>query len=195
MNEQKNHCWHHLNIDITDALANDWKFPKATSRRHMLGYMPGLVLNKEWINMMLDQYELDIYYVWLFYSGSHFSADAHVDIDSRTLERNIFAMNWVINCNDSKMLWYDKSDEIKELKITKESQSGYEAWDYRTLEQIDSGVISDKLTLVRVDTPHRTVSTIHKRWCISVRAKNSNLKTWDSVVEHFKSKNSLIARL
>lgn len=196
MNIKENHCWYHLDIEVDRALRHDWKFPKVTRRRHMWGYPARDVLSHEWINMMMSKYRLDINYVLLFYSGSYFSTkEAHVDIDSRTHERCVFAMNWVIDCEDSEMLWYKTSDETKELKITEETKTGYESWDSRTLEQIDSVAITNKLTLVRVDVPHRTVSTRSKRWCISVRVKNAELTTWRSAVDLFQSNNLLIDRI
>jgi hypothetical protein len=195
MNIEENHCWYHLDIEVNNALKSDWKFPKVTRRRHMWGYTARDMLSQDWLSMMKKKYNLDINYVLLFYSGAYFStSEAHVDIDSRTLQPCIFAMNWVIDCGDSKMLWYEGSDDDKELKITEETQTGYEAWDYRTLNEIDVCTISNKLTLVRVDLPHRTVAAGSKRWCISVRARNLELGNWAVVKSHFRSKNLLIDR-
>lgn len=189
------YCWYSLNVDISSALKSDWKFPVPDAPRRSWGYLPTDILSQTWIDTMKHQYNIDVNYVLVFYCDPYFSPKtAHIDIKVSVTDPCIFAMNWVVAGGDtSKMYWYHTPSGNRELRYT-EIKTAYLAWDHVTLNECDSYTITNNLTLVRTDVPHRIESTTDKRWCFSVRVGNTDLVDWDKVVDHMKSQNILISR-
>jgi hypothetical protein len=53
------------------------------------------------------------------------------------------------------------------------------------LKEIKRHNIGKSLTLIRSDVLHTIQTTTEERWCISLRFRDSSIRTWDDVLNKF----------
>jgi hypothetical protein len=187
-----NYCWYSLNIDVSNALRKDWVWEIPSLEKSSVQIVNTHIFNADWLNYMTS-IEFPITYVMLFYrSPKSYSRSAHVDIRTKNqLSYVSYAMNWVIEGQDSEMAWYNLPEQPSDIKYTMANTS-YIDWPVSELEEIDTANIQNSFTLVRTDLPHNVTVNEKPRWGIS--ARSSPLYTWDNAVNHLRSKNLLIER-
>ena len=192
-----NYCWYSLNIDFSNALRKDWVWEipdlKKTSVQ-CVNTQLFKMFNSEWLNYM-KSIGVPIDYVMLFYRiPKVYSRMAHVDVSgNKNLITYVpYAINWVIEGQDSEMKWYNLPEEHQNVKYTM-ANTPYLDWPVYKLNEIDTINSQNSFTLVRTDIPHSVHTNEKSRWSISVRS-SSSLFTWEDSVDHFRSKNLLIER-
>ena len=188
-----NNCWYSLNIDFSNALRKDWVWEIPDLKKSSIQSTNSRMLfNPEWLNYM-NSIEVPIHFVMLFYrSPKSYTEIAHVDVKTKKPLLYVpYAINWIIEGQDSEMKWYNFSEEQQNVKYTM-ANTPYLAWPISTLTEIDSANIQNSFTLVRTDIPHSVQVNEKSRWSISVRSLS--LLTWQDSVDHFRSKNLLIER-
>jgi hypothetical protein len=193
-----NNCWYSLNIDFSNALRKDWVWKIPSLEKSSIQIVNTHLFNTDWLNYMAS-IEFPIEYAMLFYripnlySSTAHLATAHVDVNgnNKSLKYVPYAINWVIEGQDSEMIWYNLPEKYQDIKYTM-ANTPYVDWLVTELDEIDKANIQNYFTLVRTDVPHRVQVNEKPRWAISVRS--SALVTWNEVVNHFRSKNLLIER-
>jgi hypothetical protein len=189
-----NNCWYSLNIDFSNALRKDWVWQIPDLNRFFVQCVNPLILfNPEWLNYM-KSIEVPINYVMLLYkSSNNNSSIAHVDLKSeKPLSYVHYAMNWIIEGQDSEMTWYNLPEESSNVNYNAAPNIPIQDWPISTLTEIDRANIINSFTLVRTDVPHNVVNK-NSRLALSVRSAQSQLN-WQDSVDHFRSKNLLIER-
>jgi hypothetical protein len=191
-------CWYRLNIDVTNAFRDDWKFPvpEVTDNDDSVWQFWAIkVFKQEWLD---KQAALGLNFVsmMLFYRGPYMSSkSAHVDIAETdpVVKLSTYGLNWIIGGEGSEMQWYDFPDTPLNILYTP-ANTPYTFWPINTLNKIDSCNINSQPTLVRVGTPHSITLGSEPRWCISVRPRlNANME-WDEVVSHMRELGLLVDR-
>ena len=188
-----NNCWYSLNIDFSNALKKYWVLEIPDLKRSPIQSTHARTLFRdEWLYYM-KSIGVPIRFVMLFYrSPKSYSEMAHVDVrTNKSLSYAPYAMNWIIEGQDSEMKWYNFPEEQQNIKYTM-ANTPYLSWPVSTLTEIDSANIQNSFTLVRTDIPHCVQVNEKSRWSIS--ARSSSLFTWEDSVDHFRSKNLLIER-
>lgn len=113
----------------------------------------------------------------------------------------IFGLNWEIENSSNEFSWWDMTG-LTEIYPFEEQPQGFSK--YKILngihfidrakfgvpaeaKQLESTMI-DGATLVRTDVPHMTLykSNTYKRLGISIRFDESDLSSWDDVLERFR---------
>ena len=190
-----NNCWYSLNIDFSNALRKDWVWKIPDLKKTSVQCVNTQMFNSDWLNYM-KSIGVPIDQVMLFYRIPKFySRIAHVDVktnnDNTSLSYVPYAINWVIEGQDSEMKWYNLPEEHQNVKYTM-ANTPYLDWPIYKLNEIDTINSQNSFTLVRTDIPHRVQMNEKPRWSISTRS--SSFDTWDHAVNHFRSKNLLIER-
>lgn len=188
-----NYCWYSLNIDFSNALRKDWVWKISDLKKSSVQCVNSSMFNSEWLNYM-KSIGVPIDYVMLFYRiPKVYSRIAHVDVNGNKnpITYVPYAINWVIEGQDSEMKWYNLPEEHQNVKYTM-ANTPYLDWPIYKLNEIDSANIQNSFTLVRTDIPHCVLTNEKPRWSISTRSLS--LDTWDNAVNHFRSKNLLIER-
>ena len=161
------------------------------------------IFNTEWLNYM-DSINLPVSRTMLFYripiANDLPSLGAHIDINRDSLTECVpWAINWVIEGDNSKMTWYKLPNDDKagyQIKRTM-SNTPFVEWSVNDLIKIDQHEIKNCLTLVKTDVPHSITMGTGPRWCISVRStlNDSTMSyTWEELIDHLRSLNLLIER-
>jgi len=194
-----NNCWYELKIDTSNALKKDWIWDVSELNNSMnIQVVDSSIFNTEWLDYM-ESIEIPIYRAVLFYRYPSDSVKtyAHIDINKTITGTVPWAINWVIEGDDSKMVWYNfpkdhydlsKSDCIERTM----ANTPYVSWKINDLTEIEQREIKNVSTLVRTDIPHSITMGKVPRWCISI--KRSLPYTWEELIIHLKSKNLLIER-
>ena len=125
--------------------------------------------------------------VIFFYRKANYQhPGAHIDLNNTSLANDsIYAVNWLIMDDTSKMTWYNLPSNWQEnIKMT-EAGSGYAEWNINELsqhgEQCDLRNIA---TLVRVDIPHTVFMGSKERLSISIRF-DKKFTSWNNCAEFF----------
>jgi hypothetical protein len=188
-----NNCWYSLNIDFSNALRKDWvwKIPDLKKSNIQSECEISRVFNTEWLNYM-NSIGVPINHVVFFYRPSNGDQNAHIDINGSNNKLINYALNWIIEGQDSEMTWYNLPEKDPEIKYSM-ANAPYSDWPVSELgEKIDTANIQNYFTLVRTDIPHKIATNEKSRWAISARSPTFN--TWSDAVNYFRSKNLLIER-
>jgi hypothetical protein len=119
-------------------------------------------------------------YASVFKIPKNFEGPIHTDMHQS--EKTDCAFNFVLS-GHGEMQW------VKNLKAT-EYTFNFNGADYNRYKDIESFDISDVWTgnvgLVRINVPHRVVTTDTDRYCLSIRLeKDSSLNTFDELSKLF----------
>ena len=188
-------CWYKLNIDCSNALRSDWKFPDTEGKEFGLwSETAPNMFNPEWLKEMQEKgiYVADSL---IFYrSAGHNTYNAHIEIH-KIHPKNIstFGLNMVFDGDDSVMTWY-KMPDIKGPPSYGAAGTVYYNWPINSLQEIDRHILGSGVTLVRVGIPHTVIMGDKPRWCISARAALIEQLYWKDVVKYMRDKNVLIER-
>jgi hypothetical protein len=151
-----NNCWYKLNIDISHALRKDWTWEIPDLSKLNIMIKGRQIFNQDWLEYM-NSIDIPINYVMLFYRNSRLPmTNAHVDVirwDGISLNSIFcvpYALNWVLDGEDSKMIWYNLPQINPIIKHTV-ANTPYLDWPVETLTEIDQCEIKNSLTLVRTD--------------------------------------------
>jgi hypothetical protein len=188
-------CWYHLNIDVSNALKKDWKFPDPQYNAYGIWELPSHDLfNQTWLRYTADL-GLDFGSAMLFYRGPHMSTKgAHIDIATvEPLRIATYGLNWIIRGGGGEMIWYDTPSENTKILYTL-SNTAYTNWPIDELNEIDRCTIAKEPTLVKVSNPHSITMGPNERWCISVRPFLLKTMEWDDVVNCMKKLGILVDR-
>jgi hypothetical protein len=190
-------CWYRLNINVDNALSNDWVFPPTDDTWNGIGLWPfekDKIFSNDWLHTM-DNLELPITGSILFYREPNLVDDiAHVDLVGENAKTVHLGFNWVFGGKGSEMIWYDRPSNWSDrnLELTPDGNK-FMAWKISDLVEIDRCSIQNELTLVRVDYPHSIIVGDEERWAISARTSMQEM-TWDEAVAHLKEKQVLVDR-
>lgn len=108
----------------------------------------------------------------------------HIDgyYKDNKLLSNIYAINWIVNPENSVMRWY-KSDSPSETKVTSGGTTLTKFSPETAVMTHEKNIIGP--TLVRADIPHNVVNFgTQTRWCYSLRF-TPYVKSWKEAVEMF----------
>jgi hypothetical protein len=189
-----NHCWYSLNIDITNALNPEWKWPAYNPNKHFTWiYSAKEMFNPAWLEKT-KALGLDITTGLLFYKNNSIeSTIAHVDnYKADPTKYAEFGLNWVIGGKGSKMIWYELPKEEPTIKWTT-ANTPYIEWPTSELTAIEECEIGNELTLVKTGIPHNIYNVTESRWCITARLAFPH-PSWEYITAELRSKNLLIER-
>jgi hypothetical protein len=182
---EKQYCWYKLNIDTTSALRNDWK----SSISSVSKYSAEDIFNAEWLNNSVIK-KLRIGVAFAFNRPPwQIAADAHIDFSADAIKQTTFSINWVIDCKDSEMIWFDKPSSGGEIG---KSPYSCHIWPINTLTEIDRCNIQLNAVVTRVDVPHAISVKSEPR--ISIAARSSLKLPWNLAIAYLRSNNLLIER-
>jgi hypothetical protein len=181
-----NYCWYNLRLGTQNSIKPEFTVKFSEKKIHYFDN-PKDIFSPDWIDYMKN-IEIEIASALVFYKPPNFVQNfAHIDG-----ENEIFAINWTIIGKNSEMVWYDTSDSENKLEYT-ESDTYYFKWPVEKLTEIDRCEISTVTsTIVRVNFPHNI--TVRNEPRISISARTSSFKSWDSIINHLRSKDLLIER-
>ena len=157
-------------IDLTKDISNhSWKFIPTYS-----------VLSKEGKQWFVDKKIPLKKYASVFKIPKNFEGPIHADMDQST--KTNCALNFVLS-GHGEMQW------VTNLKATKYTFN-YTSGDYHRYKDIESFDILDVWTgnngLVRINVPHRVITTDTDRYCLSLRLENDSLlNTFDELSNIF----------
>jgi hypothetical protein len=188
-------CWYKLNIDCSNALRSDWKFPDTEGKEFgVWSETAKNMFDPEWLQELYDNgiYVAD---ALIFYRApGHNTNNAHIDIHKDHPKKiSTFGLNMVFDGDDSVMTWY-KMPEIKGPPARGAAGTVYYNWPISQLEEIDRHTLGPELTLVRVGVPHTVIMGDKPRWCISARAALIEQLYWKDVVKYMYFKDLLVER-
>jgi hypothetical protein len=95
-----------------------------------------------------------------------------------------WAINWVLNCEKSQMIWYNPLKSGTESKT--KAGTAYETWERSDCDELYNYTItSSNPVLVKNNIPHNVVNlSTTTRWCVSLRFKNP--MSWEDAVKFFE---------
>ena len=192
-----NQPWQTLNIDVSNAVRNDFDFDKLFNESEFKNGQAGIwrferkhftkLLSQEWIDQM-HALGLMVQAALVFYRKPYyFHHEAHVDV-SWTGDLCSSAINWTMDpLDDSEMIWYDVSIDTAKTEIT-QANTKYFYWPNSEVEGkiFASKRIGVTPTLVNVSVAHNIIVRERPRWAISVRLGQSEPKTWKEAVDFFR---------
>jgi hypothetical protein len=190
-----NKPWHVLNIDVSNAVREDFNFEEELAKTHAHKSGQWLwsfhkselatIFNSEWLEYM-KSLNLEVFSMLMFYRAPYLTdSDSHIDLPTN------FAINWVHNdSDDSEMQWYDTPLNLDYARESRTAQTGgyvYIPLKTSELDQIDSRCLGKVTTLVRTDIPHSIHVGAAPRWAFSVRVNVGNRVggslSWEEAVE------------
>ena len=193
-----NKPWYRLNIDISNAIREDFDFAKLLAESEYADKPLGIwsytqdeileLLNPEWVSYMATL-GIDLTGIMLFYRKPYFiSHEAHVDV-RKSHGTAIYGINWVFDPeDDSEMIWFDTPADSGRDKTT-EVGSLYKAWTITDIADLEISrcCIKNIPTLVSVSIPHNVIVNSKPRWVISLRCPyEDDVLTWEDAIEKFK---------
>jgi hypothetical protein len=181
-------CWYRLNIDISKAISNDWKFPipNGIDDRQIWPIAREEIFSEEWLETM-EKIGIPIAIGILFYRRPCLIDDfAHIDLAGDPAEIVNCGFNWVISGEAGEMIWYDKPQQSGAFVPVNSDGERYLSWPISQLQEIDRCVMEkNQLILIRVDHPHAMINRSSYRWTISARSP-VHLTTWDKMVNDYQ---------
>lgn len=144
------------------------------------------ILSDEFKQIFKDLEPISVLFFYRKPNYQHFGA--HIDLNDTTNKNDsIYAINWILEDDESEMVWYNlPSDWQNNLKYT-EVGSAYAEWDTSNLEEHGYRCnIKNNITLVRVDIPHNVCMGSKERLSVSVRF-NKKFASWKDCVLYFKN--------
>jgi hypothetical protein len=188
------HCWYNLDLDVTEAIRQDFLFdhPPWTIKSFR---NPLEIFRAEWCDS-LRHLGFGIFNTMIFYkSANSRSPVAHIDgyntAANGAIGNGAFAINWVIGGRNSDMVWYQQPVGKTQVTYTK-AGTAYLSWPVEKLTEIDRCQIQSP-TLVRIDVPHTIEVQDEDRIGISIRVKYVSPETLN-LLEYFRSKKMLVER-
>jgi len=197
--------WRQLNIDVSNALRKDIEFDDIRARSDFANRPSGIwnfaddkitdLLCEDWVEDF-SSLGFDLKNVLVFHRQPGFQAEnVHVDMQGSIDPRPaVYALNWLTDPTpDSKMVWYELPSSSGNLYTDHEYglPTVYAAsWPLSLMHgnELDSAVIADKLTLVRVGLPHTVIMGERPRWCISLRLQRKyDIKSWTDALHLFRN--------
>jgi hypothetical protein len=190
-NMMNNKCWYNLNIDISNAIRNDWGLRNPEKISHVIKHPePNEIFNLVWLKYM-ESLQLPIEAVTVFFKKELYDdgISSHVDIDHNH-ETTLFGYNWVYGGKGSKMVWYDLPDDFSiQANIKSTTEGGkYCVVNNDNLHQIDECIIGENPVLVRVNLPHSIKMGSDPRLCISARGSMPQ-NNWEDLTKYLINKN------
>lgn len=191
-----NKPWHVLNIDVSNAVREDFNFEEELAKTHAHKSGQWLwsfhkselatIFNSEWLEYM-KSLNLEVFTTLMFYRQPFFVGEPHIDLPTN------FAINWVIgSADESEMIWYKMPSMVDYAKESRTAPAGgyvYLPLSPDILIETDRRIIADIPTLVRTDIPHSILMQSRPRWAVSVRVNAGNKVggswSWDDAVEFF----------
>lgn len=188
--------WHRLNIDISNAVREDFDFQNLYSKSEYNGKLAGVwsfmhttvdqLLSQQWIDYMYS-IGLPVRSAIVFFRKPYYiHPGAHVDMFWNG-QVAIGAINWVLDpLDDSEMIWYDVPLDTGQSLQTP-AQTKYIQWDLDSVENhvLDRRCIAKQPTLVNVGIPHNIIVKSRSRWAVSVRLECDTVHSWQEMVDHF----------
>jgi hypothetical protein len=188
--------WHVLDIDISNAVREDFDFQNLYSESEFYGKPVGIwnfmnhtvdqLLSQKWIDYM-HSIGLPVKSAIVFFREPYYiHPGAHVDVfwDGRIVTG---ALNWVVDpMDDSEMIWYDMPLDSGQFLLTP-AETKYLNWDLPSVENhvLDRRCIAKHPTLVNVGIPHNIIVKSRSRWAISVRLESGVVDSWQEMVDFF----------
>lgn len=124
---------------------------------------------------------LDLKTIYFMYGPANKKLVIHVDgyIDNNgSYHGMLCGLNWIFGSTNHSMNWYT-SNSLGETSINKEGLKRTKWSDENCF--LAQQVTINKPTLVRTDVPHNVInSSSEKRFCVSLRFKDQNLKYEDA---------------
>lgn len=188
-------CWHHLNLDTTNAIRKDWKFPDPQYNVYGVWFLWAWdVFEPKWLQAA-TKLGLEFSSLMLFYRGPYMSTrGAHIDIvETDPLEIGTYAVNWIIGGRGSEMVWYNLPSGELPISYTS-AKTAYTYWPTETLTEIDRCAIATQPTLVKIGMPHSIEMGPEERWCISARPRLKTKMEWGELLDHLRKLNLLVER-
>lgn len=189
MNNQ--HCWYKLNLDTSQALREDW-IPAATVNDIRIEKYPAeKILNQAWLDYTVAK-KIYISNVMIFNRPAWQCDDmAHIDLLENKLDTATYSINWVLDCDDSEMIWFNRPASSAKIEYTP-ANTPYSSWPIKELVEIDRCNIRSGAVLTRVDVPHAVSVTSQSR--LSIAARSSFRMPWNLAVAFLRANNMLIER-
>ena len=188
---EKQYCWYKLNLDTSMALRSDWSAVKCSNDVMTDSFSAEQIFNQEWLDYTIAK-KLYISNALVFKRPAwKHDETAHVDLLSDALSLSTYSINWVINCDDSEMIWYNKPSSNSIIEYTP-ANTPFLAWPIETLVEIDRCNIRSEAILTRVDVPHAVSVKSQPR--ISIAARSGLKLSWNLAVEYLRLNNLLIER-
>ena len=173
-----------LNIDVSNAIRNDWHFPKLdhwVNSRHD----PNEIFNQTWLSMMTSL-GLPPAPCLIFYTPPGVqSSFSHTDRDPSNQHACVAGFNFVVGEDPLDMVWFNPTILQHRRKIITDTGSPYETFPVDFNYEIDRCRIGNTLTLVRTDIPHWVGASIPStvgRWSVSYRTT----RMWPAWEDYFK---------
>jgi len=188
--------WHVLNLDISNAVREDFDFENLYSKSEYNGKSAGIwnfmhntvdqLLSQQWIDYMYS-ISLPVKSAIVFFREPYYiHQEAHVDMFWNG-QVAIGAINWVLDpLDDSEMIWYDVPLDTGQSLRTP-TVVNYLRWDLDSVENhvLDRRCIAKLPTLVNVGIPHNVIVRSRSRWAVSVRLDLQLVHSWQDTVDHF----------
>ena len=196
--------WYRLNIDVSDAVAKDFKlgYPPEPGISHTgqgiyllrpNSKTSNRILSQEWKSNLLSTTKAHpAAAVIVFVTPLDAVYDyAHVDLDTEGTQAHPYGLNWVDFYDDDRdMVWYQKPEEQALHQEKSHLGNAYQLTKPTDETVVDRCRIGKQLTLVRTDIPHRIDSPVSQaspfRVAISIRPYIPVIKTWEDAVEYFR---------
>jgi len=188
--------WHALNIDISNAVREDFDFQNFYKNSEFNGKLGGVwnvmdhnvdqLLSQKWINSM-HSIGLPVKSAMVFFRKPYYiHPAAHVDVfwDGRIVTG---AVNWVLDpLDDSEMIWYDVPLDSGQ-SILSPAHTKMLHWDLDSIGDhvLDRRCIAAQPTLGNVGIPHNIIVKSRSRWAISVRFSSETADSWREMVDFF----------
>ncbi len=173
--------WHNLNIDqaefkidVKDYLLSD---PYRTGEHSSFDIKKGgvwtlssdTIFSQKWLEHVENTYSIIPGHVQIFYKKAGVQHNvAHVDMSS-TGTAHGGAINWIVDPDDSEMIWYRYPDMKPTGGINNNINDQSIEWPTEKLTEIERAHIGQTPTLVRTDVPHSIKMGKIDRWAVSFR--------------------------
>jgi hypothetical protein len=192
--------WYTLDIDVNNAIRNDFDFAKLLENSEFKNAPAGIfaIVHKDlktlftdtWLEYMKQQ-QLDVGSCLMFYRKPFYiHPETHIDIIKSTGALATYALNWILDPeDDSEMIWYDFPNDTGSSENTPVN-TPYVSWPNSVFDNQTpvARCIKNQLTLVRTGLPHNVIMREKARWSISIRfpVATNNITNWEEAVDFFK---------
>jgi hypothetical protein len=136
------------------------------------------------IDLFENVFKMQLTMCHLFKGPPNQKTAIHIDgLHSAPQYQPVWAINWILNCPQSAMIWYEP---ISSGKVSKtHAGTAYQTWTPQDCKEISRVKIGELPVLVKNDIPHSVINLSNSvRWCVSIRTKNP--MSWVNAKEFFK---------